>query len=49
MDILIFLIPIALCLGAIGLVTFLWALRTGQFDDLEGSSQRILLDEEPSN
>ena len=36
MNALIFLIPIALGLGGLGLVAFLWSLRTGQYDDLEG-------------
>ncbi len=42
---LLFLIPIALALGLAGLVTFLWALRSGQFDDLDGAAGRILFDE----
>ena len=36
------LIPVAIGLGLIALVTFLWTLRSGQYDDLEGASQRIL-------
>jgi cbb3-type cytochrome oxidase maturation protein len=43
---LIFLIPIALLLGGMGLAAFLWSLKTGQYDDLEGSSWRILEDGE---
>jgi cbb3-type cytochrome oxidase maturation protein len=43
---LIFLIPIALLLGGMGLAAFLWSLKTGQYDDLEGSSWRILDDGE---
>lgn len=43
---LLYLIPIALFLGLLGLAAFVWALRTGQFDDLDGAAQRILLDEE---
>jgi len=42
MDILIFLIPIALLLGLIGLVGFLWSIRNKQFDDLDGAASRIL-------
>jgi cbb3-type cytochrome oxidase maturation protein len=42
---LLFLIPIALAMGLVGLVTFLWALRAGQFDDLDGAAGRILFDE----
>ena len=36
------LIPIALALGALGLAAFFWSLRSGQYDDLEGASVRIL-------
>lgn len=43
---LLLLIPVALALGLGGLVTFLWALSAGQFDDLEGSAGRILFDDE---
>lgn len=41
---LLMLIPVALALGAIGLVGFLWALRSGQFEDLDGAANRILFD-----
>ena len=40
--------PIALLLGLIGLGAFLWALKSGQFDDLEGAAHRILDDDESS-
>lgn len=43
---LLFLIPIALILGLIGLAAFLWSVRTGQFDDLDGAATRILYDED---
>ncbi|MDX1400874.1 MAG: cbb3-type cytochrome oxidase assembly protein CcoS [Kiloniellales bacterium] len=46
MDALLYLIPIALFLGLIGLGAFLWSLRSGQFEDLEGASHRILFDDE---
>lgn len=46
MDILILLIPIALGLGALALAAFMWALRSGQFDDPEGASSRILFDDD---
>ena len=46
MNALLLLIPLALLLGLLGLVAFLWALRAGQFDDLDGAAGRILLDEE---
>lgn len=43
---LIFLIPVALGMGGIGLATFFWAMRSGQFEDLDGAAQRILIDED---
>lgn len=43
---LLILIPVALTLGAIGLVAFIWALRSGQFDDLDGAAMRILNDDD---
>ncbi|CCQ72127.1 cbb3-type cytochrome oxidase assembly protein CcoS [Magnetospira sp. QH-2] len=46
MDIIIYLIPIALGLGALGLTAFLWALKSGQFEDLDGAANRILFDDE---
>lgn len=45
---LVFLIPIALGMGALGLAAFFWAMRTGQYDDMDGSANRILIDEEDS-
>jgi cbb3-type cytochrome oxidase maturation protein len=46
MESLIYLIPIALFLGLLGLAAFLWAMRSGQFDDLDGAAERILFDNE---
>lgn len=46
MDVLIYLIPIALLLGLIGLVAFIWSLKSGQYEDLDGAAQRILLDDD---
>ncbi|MGU3400570.1 cbb3-type cytochrome oxidase assembly protein CcoS [Brucellaceae bacterium D45D] len=43
---LLFLIPIALGLGVLGLIGFLWSLKNGQYDDLDGAANRILLDDE---
>ncbi len=43
---LLFLIPIALGMGLVGLVAFLWAARSGQFDDPDGAANRILVDED---
>ncbi|PKP92078.1 MAG: cbb3-type cytochrome oxidase assembly protein CcoS [Alphaproteobacteria bacterium HGW-Alphaproteobacteria-16] len=42
---LVFLIPVALALGLAGLAAFLWSLRAGQFDDLDGAGLRILIDD----
>ncbi|MFT3973228.1 MAG: cbb3-type cytochrome oxidase assembly protein CcoS [Amaricoccus sp.] len=44
MSVLVFLIPVALILGGLGLAGFLWTLRTGQYDDLQGQAARILSD-----
>jgi cbb3-type cytochrome oxidase maturation protein len=44
---LLYLIPIALVLGLLGLGAFLWALKSGQFDDLDGAANRILFDDDP--
>lgn len=46
MDILLYLIPIALSLGFAWLMGFMWALKSGQFDDLEGNAERILKDDD---
>ena len=46
MNVLVYLVPAALSLGLIGLVAFLWSLRTGQYDDMEGASLRILQDDD---
>lgn len=43
---LTFLIPLALVLGLCGLAAFFWALRSGQFEDMDGAALRILIDEE---
>lgn len=39
------LIPIALFLGLCGLAAFFWAMRSGQFEDMDGAAARILIDE----
>jgi cbb3-type cytochrome oxidase maturation protein len=46
MTMLLVLIPAALFLGLVGLGAFFWALRSGQFDDLDGAAHRILFDDE---
>ena len=47
MNMLLILIPVAVSLGLLGLVAFLWSLKSGQFDDLEGAANRILFDDDP--
>lgn len=46
MNILVYLVPIALTLGFVGLVAFVWSLRSGQFDDLDGAAVRVLFDDD---
>ena len=46
MNVLIYLVPLALLLGLVGLVGFLWALKSGQYDDLDGAAIRILPDDD---
>jgi cbb3-type cytochrome oxidase maturation protein len=43
---LAFLIPIALGMGLLGLVAFLWSMRVGQYDDMDGAANRILIDDD---
>jgi cbb3-type cytochrome oxidase maturation protein len=46
---LVLLIPVALGLGLIGLAAFFWTIKSGQYEDLEGSAARILEDDPPVN
>jgi cbb3-type cytochrome oxidase maturation protein len=46
MNVLIYLVPLALALGLTGLAAFLWTLKSGQYDDLEGVSLRVLSDDD---
>jgi cbb3-type cytochrome oxidase maturation protein len=46
MEVLIYLVPLALGLGLLGLIAFIWALNSGQFDDLDGARWRILMDDD---
>ena len=41
----LYLVPVALALGLCGLLAFMWCLRSGQYDDLAGSAERILFDD----
>ncbi|MBL4813651.1 MAG: cbb3-type cytochrome oxidase assembly protein CcoS [Rhodobacteraceae bacterium] len=45
MEIIAFLIPVSIGLGLIGLIAFIWTLRTNQYDDPEGDAARILPDD----
>ena len=46
MTVLIWLIPIALTMAAVALVAFLWSMRNGQYEDLDGAAERVLLHQE---
>jgi cbb3-type cytochrome oxidase maturation protein len=46
MNVLVYLLPIALGLGLLGLAAFLWSLKSGQYDDLDGAAARILDDDD---
>ena len=46
MTALLWLIPAALVLGAMGLLGFFWAMKSGQYDDLDGPAHRILYDDD---
>lgn len=46
MNVLVILIPVSLVLGLLGLVGFLWTIKTRQYDDPVGEASRILLDAE---
>jgi cbb3-type cytochrome oxidase maturation protein len=46
MNVLVYLVPMALLLGLTGLAAFLWSLRSGQYDDVEGAALRVLADDD---
>lgn len=46
MTVLLFLIPLAVLLGLVALIAFMWSLRSGQFDDLDGAAHRVLMDDD---
>jgi cbb3-type cytochrome oxidase maturation protein len=46
MEVLVYLVPMALTLGLLGLGAFLWSMKTGQFDDLDGAAWRAILDDD---
>jgi cbb3-type cytochrome oxidase maturation protein len=45
-DVLIYLVPMALMLGLTGLTAFMWSLRNGQYDDVQGAAMRVLSDDD---
>jgi cbb3-type cytochrome oxidase maturation protein len=49
MNVLVYLVPMALGLGLAGLFAFLWALKSGQYSDLEGAALRVRSDEDIEN
>lgn len=48
MTVLLYLVPAALSLGLIGLAAFMWSLRSGQYEDLDGAAVRVLSDDDLS-
>lgn len=46
MNVLVYLVPIALALGGLGLAAFLWSLKHGQFEDLDGAAWRAISDDD---
>ena len=46
MDVILYLLPAALLLGLLGLGAFMWCLKSGQFDDLDGAAHRVLSDDD---
>ena len=46
MNVLIYLLPVALALGLSGLFAFLWALKSGQYSDIDGAALRVLSDDD---
>jgi cbb3-type cytochrome oxidase maturation protein len=45
--VLLYLIPAAIFLGVLGLGACIWAVRSGQYEDLDGAAGRILFDDPP--
>lgn len=46
MNVLVYMVPVALGLGLMGLAGFLWALRSGQYNDVDGAALRVLSDDD---
>jgi cbb3-type cytochrome oxidase maturation protein len=49
MNVLVYLVPMALLLGLTGLAAFLWSLRSRQYEDLDGAALRVLSDDDLPN
>ncbi|PZA10619.1 cbb3-type cytochrome oxidase assembly protein CcoS [Rhodopseudomonas palustris] len=47
MEVMVFLVPLALGLGLLGLIAFLWSLKSGQYEDLDGAAWRAIADDDP--
>ncbi|WP_269514089.1 cbb3-type cytochrome oxidase assembly protein CcoS [Brevundimonas subvibrioides] len=45
MNILLLLAPFSVMLGLVAVIAFVWTLRSGQYDDVKGAAERILIDE----
>jgi len=46
MIVILFLLAVSLAMGGLGLALFLWTLRSGQYDDLDGAAERVLFEDE---
>jgi cbb3-type cytochrome oxidase maturation protein len=46
MEVLIYLVPMALLLGLSGLAAFMWSLKNGQYDDVQGAAVHVLSDDD---
>jgi cbb3-type cytochrome oxidase maturation protein len=46
MNVILYLLPMAIGLGLLGLFVFLWSLRSGQYNDLDGAAYRVLSDDD---
>jgi cbb3-type cytochrome oxidase maturation protein len=49
MNVILYLLPLALALGGLGLAAFMWSLKSGQFDDLEGAAWRVVMQPDGAN
>lgn len=49
MEVIYGLLPGMLLLGLVGVAVFFWAVRSGQYDDMDGAANRVLMDDDGSN